>query len=465
MSLDFTNKLPKLNELNLEQNQNSNTYDKYNIKTSPNKWLYIRKLNDEDSSKGEINKAIYDSFNNPEKYFSEYSPISVGKKIKIKKIELPPYKQGKFLSKKSLQKRFSISMAKLSDANKSYLGREKQNNNNNYEVIEYNTLKSIFDNYRNNYNHNKHLKNKEISFLNNLNPLNKSSNNSISNFEQSYNLNTYKKNNINFPYNLYRSLDYQNKQINYKKMNDKKVASLSKFISKKINKHEDDLLINKVDLFNYKKEIIGEINRDKTQEGKYGKLQWNISLRRPNNFRGIRDLHVNISTDKNPFWGIIVERNPNPKELAIRPGYNLNRKEFINFEQNENIQKNKVHLNNIKNLDELKVKGSNLFNLEYNREMSTKGRKILHKAFVENGKTILNKDINKIFGEETFYKNYENKKNYNYNLSSNNICNEHNIFEGENVHYKFGAKQKTNRIITSNSRSFDNSRNNLNTII
>ena len=52
MSLDYTNKLPKLNELNLEQNQNSNTYDKYNIKTSPNKLLYIRKLNDEESSKG-----------------------------------------------------------------------------------------------------------------------------------------------------------------------------------------------------------------------------------------------------------------------------------------------------------------------------------------------------------------------------------------------------------------------------
>ena len=94
------------------------------------------------------------------------------------------------------------------------------------------------------------------------------------------------------------------------------------------------------------------------------------------------------NNDRDPLWGLLVERNPNYKELAVKPGYNLNQKEFVKFEKNENIQKNKDHLNTVKNLDGLNVNGSNLLDLEYKREMSTKGRKVLHKVFVENGKTI-----------------------------------------------------------------------------
>ena len=53
--------------------------------------------------------------------------------------------------------------------------------------------------------------------------------------------------------------------------------------------------------------------------------------------------------------------------------------------------------------------------MEFKREMSTKGRKILHKAFIENGKAILNQDINTAFGEKTLYKNYDNDNKYKFN--------------------------------------------------
>ena len=49
--------------------------------------------------------------------------------------------------------------------------------------------------------------------------------------------------------------------------------------------------------------------------------------------------------------------------------------------------------------------------------MSTKGRKILHKAFVENGKAVLNQDINTVFGEKTLYKNYENANKNVYDIN------------------------------------------------
>jgi hypothetical protein len=54
------------------------------------------------------------------------------------------------------------------------------------------------------------------------------------------------------------------------------------------------------------------------------------------------------------------------------------------------------------------AKGKNLYNLEYKRELiDSKSKKIWHKVFVENGKTISLAEVNKIYGNETFYKNYE----------------------------------------------------------
>ena len=33
--------------------------------------------------------------------------------------------------------------------------------------------------------------------------------------------------------------------------------------------------------------------------------------------------------------------------------------------------------------------------------------KILHKAFIDNGRIILKTEINNVFGKQTFYKNYD----------------------------------------------------------
>ena len=168
-----------------------------------------------------------------------------------------------------------------------------------------------------------------------------------------------------------------------------------------------------------------------------------MSLRKPNDFKGIKKLFVNVSSELNPFWGIIVDRSPNYKELAVKPGY---------------IQKNVEYLNNVKNLDDISVNGSNLLDLEYKREMSTKGKKILHKFFVENGKTILEQDINKVFGEETFYKNYLNKNKYNYSLSEINIG-VHSL-DRKKPNFKIKPISKKNKKINSFSRNIEIDDNN-----
>ena len=49
-----------------------------------------------------------------------------------------------------------------------------------------------------------------------------------------------------------------------------------------------------------------------------------------------------------------------------------------------------------------------MYNVEYKREiLDNKNKKIWHKVFMENGKATSLADINKIFGDETFYKDYE----------------------------------------------------------
>ena len=432
MSIDSKKELPISNKIEensniIEDRQNPIINEKNNDKINQKISLYTRKINEEEISKGNISKIIYNSFNNPDYYFSEDCPVQVRTKIKIKKLDFLSLKDGRRHSHlKGPQKKSNINITKISatEPNKSIsLTKQKQqqnsiNVNNKYEFIDNNSLKNIFENFKKRSDENKKLRDNEMSISRNI----------INNISASNSNNSEKKLNNACLFDLYQSLNYQNKQMNAKKRRERKVISLSKFMSKQLKKDENDLLFNKVDLFKYKKEILKGISEEKPPEEKFGKYQWNMDLRRPKNFRGLRQLHINVNSEKNPFWGVIVERCPEQKEKAVRPGYNLNQKEFEKFSKNKNIQKNSKSLNIIKNLDDLNVNGTNLLDLEFKREMSTKGRKILHKVFIENGKTILDKDINNLFGEETLYKNYENNNNY--------------INEGQNIHYKFNTIEK-----------------------
>ena len=471
MSVSLKRGQPKIPDLKIDEltnisidanNRNINVNTTKSHKTIPNICLFTRKINKEEINKGDILKIIHKSFNDPDYYFSEESPIKVGSKINLKKIDLSVPKEGRrhtegrrhsFL--KNPQKKANINNSKVSvsETNKSTsFGKQKQTysviSDNKYEFIDNNALKNIFDKFKQNKINNS--RDNEISISRSINNLNKS--------DDSHN-NNYKKNksdlNKNYPYMLFNSLNYQNRQVKANNNRERKVIKLSKHLSKKLNKNENDLLLNKIDLFKYKKEILRGINEEnKPKEEKFGKFQWNMNLRRYQDFKGLRQLHVNVNSERNPFWGIIVDRNPEHIETAVRPGYDLNQKEFKKFSQNQSIINNKNCLNKVINLDDLTVNGSDLLDLEFKREMSSKGRKVLHKVFVENGKMIFNKDINNIFGEETIYKNYDNKK-----LGNCNNYNDMNKSEGINVLYKYNKRGKKNRIISSVSRSMEKSSN------
>ena len=113
------------------------------------------------------------------------------------------------------------------------------------------------------------------------------------------------------------------------------------------------------------------------------------------------------------MWSIIVERFPITNEVAVQSGFDLNNKDFKDFvRKRNNDQKSEEKIKKVEDLDEIGIKGKKLYDLEYNREMSGNKNKILHKVFMDNGKIIMYKDVNNIFGYETIYKNYNGRNLY-----------------------------------------------------
>ena len=110
---------------------------------------------------------------------------------------------------------------------------------------------------------------------------------------------------------------------------------MSKYLSKKVNKPLDNLLLNRIDSFRFKKEVIKEIEYNKpTEEDQYRKFQWNISLRRPKHFRGIRKSFINLSEERYlPLWSLIIEKSPRLKNLSVKPDYVLSEGEIHEFQK------------------------------------------------------------------------------------------------------------------------------------
>jgi len=358
---------------------------------------YVRKANERDNSEGKINKQIETFFYSPDTYFSAASPVRLGKKPEITDISLDLKSTKNVISKKNVLNTSSFSrqisaltrISKDRDRERDKAGPKFDTEK--FEIIDNKRLDSIFSSYR-----------KKIN--------SKKSNSS------------YKYDNYNdLPTNISLQLNDQQKIILGQRNKNRQNRYILNYLSKKTNTKEKDLLMNKVDNYLYKKAIINKIENNSSFDEAKDRFIWTTSLRNSDKLKGIRRTLVNMNTDKLPFWGFLVEKSPNYQQTSLRPGIDLKTRNFANFVEKAKASSevNKNNINSIKNLDDINIKGEDLFNLEYKREMSSKKKKILHKAFVENGKIVLNNDINKVFGKETFYKNYENNDSNSYPLHTN----------------------------------------------
>ena len=335
--------------------------------------LFVKKINI--NSRKEINDSLKNYFYNPNTYFSTDSPIQVGKKPEITEISY-------FRNKKA--KRTTLMNASSSSKSKGYINKaekEKERiqyiDNNKFEVLDNKKLKSVFDNFKERIN----SKKKE----------------------------TYLKyNNSDLPRNMNMSLRIQQENIYKNKLNKINKEHMERLLIKKSKRKKEDLIFNKIDNYIYKKEIIKNLENKKVMVENNSRRDWVLSLRRPIKLDGIRRTIINVNTDKYPFWSFLTEKSTDVELTSIKPGINLNDNYIKKYIKNAKISNSlsEYKINRLKSLDEINVKGDDLFNIEYNREMGSQKKKILHKAIVDSGRIILNTEINHAFPKKTFYKNY-----------------------------------------------------------
>lgn len=402
-------------EFSLNKNDNKST----NLKKS-NNTLFIHKL-----PKNESNKNIYTEidnyFDDPEDFLSPDSKVIVGHKISISPIAgtCNIDNREKKYSKLNLEKhrtKTNISYSKEKSRLNKTISQAVDNNNNNikFQVINNNQLKNIFDSF------------KEPS--------------NINSFIMEHKLNNNNNSSI-LPRNISTSLITQNHYLDIKKKHEDKVKKMSRYLSRRTNKKINDLLINRIDFFRMKREIFNDIENSRPLEERYGQHKWVISLRRPDNFVGIRNAYVNIRNEHNPLWVNVREKYPLQKVLSIKPGYDLEYKDFVDFKKNQFLPESSFdNIKAVENLDDIEIKGKDLYKIEYKRELEDKNNKILHRVFFDNGKLIFDKEINETFGNETIYKNYEkaiyddNNNNY-FNSNASNLLGSKlmsNIYSTEN---------------------------------
>ena len=370
-------------------NESSIIIEKEENILSPNnqKTLVIHKLTLEDENLEEITEKINKNLFRATNYFSPDNPVVIGKRIKIeemKQIYEPIKTEIKKKGKSGIKKQItSVNTSLRSERNKSLINHisNKDLMNIKFEKISHQQLKGLFDSFKDN------------------------------SIKQSFSLNNTKEENL--PLNVSQSLIEQTKNLNIRINSEKKSSNLSKFISKKVNKKEKDLLMNRIDVFKLKKEIYNDIENSKPINDRYGQYKWVMSLRRPEHFKGERESYINIGNDNNPFWALVKEKFPIERSISLKPGYDMNSKDYIDFKKNQFLPHSSSNLiKKVEGVDTLRIIGEDLYNLEYRREVNNGTQnKILHKIFMDNGRMILDKDINDEFGNETIYKSYNTGKN------------------------------------------------------
>ena len=113
---------------------------------------------------------------------------------------------------------------------------------------------------------------------------------------------------------------------------------MENFIIKKTNKKREDLLLKNYDTYQIKRGFLRNLEDKEPTELKMGDNNWYFNLRRPKNFKGIRDVYINIRSNENPFWGRFFETCP--KNILRYRKPNIYSLDFItNLENNPYLPK------------------------------------------------------------------------------------------------------------------------------
>ena len=128
------------------------------------------------------------------------------------------------------------------------------------------------------------------------------------------------KNKINdfmneLPADIKIKLSKQELNLNVKNNEEKKFIKLSEFLSHKLNKKQEDLLVNKIDEHRLKREFNEFMDKEVFAEDIGNKDNWVLNLRKARNNHLVRNAYVNLGTVINPIW--VSKRDTSSKSMDI----------------------------------------------------------------------------------------------------------------------------------------------------
>ncbi len=133
------------------------------------------------------------------------------------------------------------------------------------------------------------------------------------------NLNDFMK---KLPLEMRKELKLQELNLKLKNYEENHFQKLSDYLAKKLNKTQDELLINRIDEHRLRKEFGEFMDQKVSNENKSGRNNWVISLRKSKNNQFVKNSYLNIGSKYNPIWvnvrdqvnkSVDIIRKPNSK--------------------------------------------------------------------------------------------------------------------------------------------------------
>ena len=190
----------------------------------------------------------------------------------------------------------------------------------------------------------------------------------------------YENDIVNLPTPIKKQLINQQKNLSEQKREENSIKKMENYLIKKTNKKRENLLLKNYDSFQIKKGILRNLEEKEPIELKMGDKNWYFNLRRPKNFKGIRDVYINIRSNENPFWGRFFETCPKNIMRSRKPKIDSN-DIILNLEKNPYLPKilnGNSTVNEIKKMENLEIKGKNLLDFETTLELNSPGRKKIY---------------------------------------------------------------------------------------
>lgn len=192
---------------------------------------------------------------------------------------------------------------------------------------------------------------------------------------------------------------HQEKILEKKMLHKNKSDFFSKYLSKKCDRKEENLLFNSIEDYRLKRQMIDYIDKIKPLRAKYGDNYWLFTLRRAEVQKNLRKNYVNIGTDEHENWVTVIDfpdkdleiiNNPegllknknnmitkNNKNICLfrnNSAYEIKSHKKLNLKKKNNLIKNsEIYDNDVANvlkLNEMKIEGKNLVKKEFYKVFS-----------------------------------------------------------------------------------------------